>query len=214
MGETTATGERLRVHGARHDYSTLQRLAGGVVLCVAIWGSRPAVGNELLQQRPLLNPRTMLNANPLGEGVAMLTTLATRLQDHGYKALIRAVNLPRGGQVEVIDTGVNGADVQLAAVPCDTADGGICLLSLKVTFSDPRQVLTDAFCTETTRKLSLARIIPVVGQDGRKAANMVYALMYQGDPDIQLVEAALRLFGADADRFRNAYRDAMNAAAK
>lgn len=98
--------------------------------------------------------------------------------------------------------------------PCDPADGGVCLLSFKVTFSDAKQVVNDAFCAQITRTLSLARIIPVVGQDGRKATNLVYTLMYQGDPDIRLVEAALRLFGADIDRYRNAYRDSMNAAAK
>ncbi|HEY8290328.1 MAG TPA: hypothetical protein VIG49_13735, partial [Acetobacteraceae bacterium] len=162
---------------------------------------------------PILPPRNGFVLPPLGPQAGVLAGLATSLQNHGYKALIRTLQLPNG-LMQAIDTGVNGANVQIAAPSCAKPDNPVCALAFKVVFIDERQIATDSFCIEVMHKLSLLRVIPVTMPDGRKADNLVYLLVYQGEPDIGLVEATLNLLGRDIDKYRVAYRDSANGSGK
>lgn len=141
--------------------------------------------------------------------LGVLNKLMTQLQDHGYKAMLRNVPLQNAlgkTAVEVIETGVNGANVEIAALPCQTA---VCALSFKAGFTDDQRIATEAFCTETQRHLSLARIFPATRPDGGKAVVMLYVQLYNTEPDFKIVEAALTMFGADIDKYRSAYRSGL-----
>lgn len=181
------------------------RLLIGILVCSVLSGYESATGKEFYNARPILPPRT--SPLPNQSQVGVLAALMTQLQDHGYKAIIRSVPLPYGS-IEAIQTGVNGASVQIAAPPCPTPDQTACMLSFKTTFLDERQLATDDFCLETARKFSIGRLFPIVSPDGRKMTNMVYVLLYTGEPDIKLVETALNMFGSDIDRYRSAYHAA------
>lgn len=159
---------------------------------------------------PILPPRTQSVPDLRQWHVGVLAKLMTQLQDHGYKALMRSETLQAPtykSAVEVIETGVDGAKVEIAALPCQ-AEATACALSFRSSFSDDLHLATEAFCVDVDRHMSLARVFPITSMEGRRGVNMVYVQLYINEPDIQLVTTALRIFGADIDKFRSAYRAA------
>jgi hypothetical protein len=157
---------------------------------------------------PILPPRTQSVPDLTQWNLGVLSKLMTQLQDHGYKAMLRNAPLQNAlgkTAVEVIETGVNGANVEIAALPCDNPNQ-VCALSFKAAFTDNQHVATEAFCVDVQRQLSLARVIPVTRPDGGKGVLMVYVQLYDVEPDFKIVETALNTFGADIGKFRSAYR--------
>lgn len=153
-------------------------------------------------------------ASPVLESDGATTaSLAAALQSQGFKGLVIKQNLPRG-PVNVVQTGVNGANVEILAPACQHSGNTGCALIFLASFNDERHVMTDAFALQTARKLTFARFIVVEAPDGGRVTRLAYTFLYQGEPDVKLVVGALNLLGIDIDRYRNAYRDAGNLAAK
>jgi hypothetical protein len=144
---------------------------------------------------------------------ATTASLAAALQSQGFKGLIIKENLPHG-PVDVVQTGVNGANVVILAPACRHVSGAGCSLLFLASFNDEQHVVTDAFAVQTARKLAFARLLVLEGPDGRRVTRLTYTFLYQGELDVKLVVGALNMLGFDVDRLRSAYRDAGNLTAK
>ncbi len=187
----------------------------GLFLCVLLTQCASATGSSATGSGPQPQPgMTGGTASLVPESDSATTaSLAAALQSQGFKGLVIKENLPRG-PVDVVQTGVDGANVVIWAPACRHVSGAGCSLIFLTSFNDDLQVVTDTFTVQTARKLNFARFFVLEGPNGRRVARLAYTFLYQGEPDVKLVVGALNLLGLDINTLRNAFRDARNQAAK
>jgi hypothetical protein len=183
---------------------------GGLFLCLLLTQCASATGASV-QERASMAGGTA-GSVPASDG-ATTASVAAALQSQGFKGLVARENLPHGS-VDVVQTGVNGANVSIFAPACRHISGVPCSLIFLVTFNDERQIATDAFIAQTARKIAFARLFVVERPDGHRTPRLAYTLLYQGEPAATLIVGALNLMGNDVDHYRTAYRAASTLTAK
>jgi hypothetical protein len=137
-----------------------------------------------------------------------VSSITSAIQTAGYQALVapRPPNLP-DVIIGVISTGMNGAKSSVLVTKCDNSKtDDVCTLTLIVSFTDDKNILTDALLTSINTKLVYAKVTRIIRTtDNKPMMNVSYSYIVKDFTDTKFVAPLLAGFGADLGRVSAAY---------